>query len=406
MLIEHKKHKLVSSADVIRAPGPPHGSHRKYEQYSVAGVPNLYLLVYRSGARSYQFRQTLNGRGVCKTIGAIEDCALDRAIAITKGMKFCMKAGQSPYEYLKSTRSMTVSQFVADKYMPFIKLNRKSRRTVENMLLKRILPHFGDLPLTAITKGMIRDFLNAILDEINLKTGKKIGAASYNRHLSLLASLYTLAGDHDLVEKNPCIGIRKQRENSSRDRYLSSDEYPKFIKALMSLIDRPQAKAILLLAVLGLRPSEILNLSWNDIRLADQQIFLRDCKNGENRLVALNSVAMDVIQDMEKNRDATSPWLFPSNSKSGHLHDVRKTFSRICKQAGITEFNLYDLRRSHGTQLLRSGVNPIVIKEVLGHKSLKSTLVYARVPSESMAQANELAAKKFKEVINSNNQAA
>jgi len=399
MLIKLKKPKIVSSADVIRAAGPPPGSNRKYIQYSIAGVPNLYLLVYRSGARCYQFRQTLNGRSVCKIIGAIEDCTLDRAIAITKGMKFCIKGGQCPYDYLKNTRSMTVSQFIIEKYMPFIKLNRKSLRTIENMLHKRIIPYFGDLPLTAVTKGMIREFLESISHELNYRTGKKIGAATINRHLSLLSSLFRFAIENDLIEKNPCTGIRKLRENPSRDRYLHKDEYPRFLRELMALIDRPQAKAILLLMVLGLRPSEVLSLRWNDVRLPEQQIYLRDCKNGENRLVALNSIAIETLEGMERIRDLNNQFLFPSNSKTGHLLSVRKTFARICHLSKIAGFTLYDLRRSHGTQLLRSGVNPVIIKEVLGHKSIRSTLVYARVPSEAMAHANELVAQKLRGIM-------
>lgn len=239
MLLHAPKPKLVSPADIIRAAGPPLGSNLKYCQYSIAGVHNLYLLVYRSGARCYQFRQTLNGRSVCKIIGAIEDCTLEQAIAITKGMKFCLKAGQCPYEYLRSTRSMKVAQFVEEKYKPFITRDRKSLRTINNMLVKRILPYFGDLPLTAVTKGVVRDFLSDLRDQKNSRTGERVGAATVNRHHSLLSGMFKLAIEHDLVDKNPCDGIRKLKENSSRDRYLNPDEYPRFMKALMSLIDRP-----------------------------------------------------------------------------------------------------------------------------------------------------------------------
>jgi site-specific recombinase XerD len=49
---------------------------------------------------------------------------------------------------------------------------------------------------------------------------------------------------------------------------------------------------------------------------------------------------------------------------------------------------------------LKSGVDVMTIKELLGHKSLKSTQVYARVATKSLAKSSELAAKKIQEAMN------
>jgi integrase len=203
-----------------------------------------------------------------------------------------------------------------------------------------------------------------------------------------------------LIEKNPCTGVKKAKENKSRDRYLGEAEYVRFIKVLNTMLDNPQAQAIFLLIALGLRKSEILSLKYSDLSLPDKHVYIRDPKNGEARYVALNSAALRLLTEMAKSRDKSSDWVFPSRSAKGHLLDVRKTFSTICKRATISGLRLHDLRRSHATHLLNSGVDVMTIKELLGHKSLKSTQVYARVATSSLAKSSELAAVKIQEAIN------
>jgi len=138
------------------------------------------------------------------------------------------------------------------------------------------------------------------------------------------------------------------------------------------------------------------------VSLTDKQAHLRDSKNGESRYVALNSVAADLLTKMHSQR-SKSPWVFPartSNSKTPHLQDVRKTFASICNRAGVKNLRLHDLRRSHASYLLKSGVDVVTIKELLGHKSLKSTQVYARVATSSLLKSSELAAVRIQEAMN------
>ena len=169
---------------------------------------------------------------------------------------------------------------------------------------------------------------------------------------------------------------------------------------LGGMLENPQAQAIFLLLALGLRKSELLGLSWADISLPNCQAYLSDPKNGESRYVALNSVAVDLLTKMQKTRNKNSPWVFPSSSATGHLQDVRKTFATALKRAKLTGVRLHDLRRTMATHLLNSGVDVMNIKELLGHKSLKSTQIYAKVATSSLAKSSEFAAVKIQAAMN------
>ena len=63
-----------------------------------------------------------------------------------------------------------------------------------------------------------------------------------------------------------------------------------------------------------------------------------------------------------------------------HPNTMRKRFLRLIKQASVPVIRFHDVRHSHGTLLLSSGVNPKVVSERLGHANIGITLgIYGHV---------------------------
>jgi site-specific recombinase XerD len=103
---------------------------------------------------------------------------------------------------------------------------------------------------------------------------------------------------------------------------------------------------------------------------------------------------------MEKDRNQNIDWVFPSNSKAGHLLEIRRTFASILKQADISEFRLHDVRRTMASQLINSGASIYEVKEILGHQDIRSTQVYARLATSSIAKTSEIMSRKIDEIVN------
>ena len=374
-------------------PGPPDDAKTSNIEYTVAQEKNLCLAVYKNGSRSWRFKQKFRGRRLFITIGPYPLFSLDDAIEKVRSYKKMMAEDIDPRIGEKAESKTCFEDFVRDEFLPYAKKHYKTAANMENMFEKRLFKEFGSYRLSEITKRQVILFHQRVIEETTGTTG--------NRHLSVLSSVFRLAVELALLDVNPCKGIKKAKENKSRDRFLQHEEYVRFVQVLAGMLDRPQARAIFLLLATGVRKSELLGLAWDDISLPDRQAYLKDPKNGESRYVALNSVAVDLLTTMRKERK--SPWVFPSrtaSSKTPYLQSVPKTFNLVCSKAKVKGLRLHDLRRSHAAHLLASGVDVMTIKELLGHKSLKSTQIYARVATSSLARSSEFAAEKMKEAMN------
>jgi integrase len=372
-------------------PGPLEDAKTSNIEYSVAQESNLCLAVYKNGSRSWRFKQKYRGKRLFITIGSYPLFSFDDAVEKVRTYKRMMADDIDPRIGEVSQSTTTFEEFAREEFLPYAKKQYKTASNMENMLQKRLLKEFGTYRLSEVTKRQIILFHQQACEETSGTTG--------NRYLSCLSSIFRYGVELDLLEKNPCKGVKKAKENKSRDRFLQEEEYVRFVQVLAGMLDNPQAQAIFLLLAIGVRKSELLGLAWDEISLPDRQAYLRDPKNGESRYATINSVAVDLLTKMHKTRDKNSPWVFPSWSTTGHLVDIRRTFSKICKQAKVSGLRIHDLRRSHAAHLLSSGVDVVTIKELLGHKSLKSTQVYARVATSSLAKSSELAAVKIREAI-------
>lgn len=351
---------------------------------------NLKLCVYPSGKATWRQRGVLNGKKVFITIAPVNVINLVTVREEVRKNKTLLLQGINPKEQVKVESSPTLASFIADDFLPYASKKYKSLKDIESRLKGKIIPHFGDYRLTDIRKVDIVRYHEQIQDEISNITA--------NRTLSLLSSLLKRAVDLELIDKNPAAGVKKFYEGESRDRFLSDLELRRFIAALRKRLHTPQGQAIFLLISLGLRKSEILGCQWKNIDFETRQIYIPDPKNRKPRYVAINSQAQALLEKMDKER-TTSPFLFPSDSAKGHLLEIRKTFARTVKEAGIKNFRGHDLRRTNASLLINGGASLAEVKEALGHQDIRSTLVYARLSTASMAKTGEIAARKIEEAM-------
>jgi site-specific recombinase XerD len=134
----------------------------------------------------------------------------------------------------------------------------------------------------------------------------------------------------------------------------------------------------------GLRCFELRNIELPDLDFDRKMLHIRQGKGRKDRYVPLGSL---LIKGLKTYLQSEHPqkWLFNGNNPKGEVvglsqHGVYWVVSEARKKSGIQKpITAHTLRHSYATHLLEMGLDIVSLKEVLGHSSIESTMVYLHV---------------------------
>ena len=232
-----------------------------------------------------------------------------------------------------------------------------------------LVTRFGNIPLRRFNVSMLEAYQQELLAE-----GK--AAATVNRKMALLKHLFHKASDWGWADDETLRIVRKVKmlkEPAGRLRYLTPEEVRRLLKECKS----PQLRAIVTVALnTGMRRGEILNLKWDSVDLRNGYILVEQSKNGERREIPANAAVREVLSAIVRRLDM--PYVF-HDSKGKAMKEVRHSFDRACRLAGIHDFRFHDLRHSAASFMAMAGVDLMAIKQVLGHKTIAMTVRYSHL---------------------------
>jgi hypothetical protein len=148
----------MTARGIEKLPGPPRGSTSPSKEYTCAQQKCLVLAVFANGAKSWRLKVKFRGRRISHTFGAYPVWSVDQAIEHARKLIQLADQGIDPRGYGEDDGGMTVEAFVEEYFKPYVLRHYKSAKNAVNVLENRILPHFGAMPLTAVTKKHITEF--------------------------------------------------------------------------------------------------------------------------------------------------------------------------------------------------------------------------------------------------------
>jgi integrase/recombinase XerD len=228
-------------------------------------------------------------------------------------------------------------------------------------------------------------------------------AASVARALSAIKQWHKHLFVEGLRADDPAMALEGPRRARPLPKTLGVAEVEKLIEVAREGLDDParpprdrlatarMACLIELLYASGLRVSELIALPRAVARTKEMLITVRG-KGDKDRLAPLSVRARAAIKHYRALMEeiapglASSPWLFPSDSESGHL--TRQAFARDLKTAaaaaGIKTARVspHVLRHAFASHLLQNGADLRVVQDLLGHADISTTQIYTHVLDE------------------------
>jgi integrase len=392
--------------------------HRNMTIFWDEKEPGLSLYVTPAGYKTYFARKKIGGKDRRLVIGSAAEYTPDHAREAYRNMKQLFAAGVDPVleKQKQKKQAITLGDLYEQYLERYSKPQKKSWRHDESEI-KAFLGHWFKLRLVDIKRGDIR-----LLHE---ELFKEKGPYRANRMLERIKAMYNKAIEWDWEGLNPAMGI-KAYPVKSRDRFVQHGEMPYLLRAIEDEANPSVRNYLWMLLLTGARKTNLAMMRWEEINWEGRYWRIPDSKNGEPLVLPLVEKALSILE--ERRRKTNSEWVFPSDlDNTVFFVNFKRAWTRTLKRAtlylwaenervnriltevkvevgndtfinmifnavknraaafnislskGLMDIRLHDLRRTLGSYQAINGTSLNIIGQSLGHKSIKSTQIYARL---------------------------
>ncbi len=348
-------------------------------------IPGFCLEVRSTGGKTYYLRYR-DPRSSQKQyrIGDAKSITFQQAQKLAKELRYRVVLGENPAAERVAQRAVpTFAEFVAERYMPFIRVDKKSWSADDSYLRNHLLPAFGKSPLDTITKHQVIDFHHGMRKE-----GYAPGTC--NRCLVLLRYIFNLSIRWEIpgVTKNPTKDVSLMKDEKKCERYLTQDEAQRLYESVERSENSLLKFIIPLLLMTGARKRELLDAQWKDFDLERRQWTIPFGKTGF-RTVPLSAgvlLLLDMIPKVKGN-----PYLLPNPETGKPFRSFYYSWNTARTQAGLREVRIHDLRHSFASFLVNNGRSLYEVQKILGHTQIRTTQKYAHLAQETLLSAADVA---------------
>lgn len=359
------------------------------------------LRIQPSGKATYCLKHAVEGKPVWRTIGVAGGAgAAFSARAEAQGI--LARSARPRPGVRASVHDLTVEHLV-ERYLqdgPLSKLDKRasSWKTDASNLRRHVTPALGHRPAALVTREEVAQMA------LDISEGRKAcvirtkkqgyarisgGAGTAQRTLQTLAAAYAWAVKSDLVSSNPVKGLKLPRR-ASKERFLSVEEGARLFVALEQLeaenaIRGNHADAIRLLLLTGARKSEIVALQWAEIDFGRKCLVLAPerSKTGNrvgDRRIYLGDAALAILARTPR----TSAYVFPAaKGNSRHFTSIWGVWQKVRDRAVLGSMRIHDLRHSFASFAVQNGESIALIRDALGHTTLRMTERYLHLGDQS-----------------------
>jgi integrase len=266
---------------------------------------------------------------------------------------------------------------------------RSTLQDLESHARVHLVPFFGDRAIASILPVDVEDFVFALED-----AGKS--PKTIRNIVGTLSALFNFAKQprNRWATMNPCDGIDLPADTGDVEiRFLTLEQVETLLAHARPGSFQTLDRAIWLTAAMtGLRQGELLALRWVDVdwaaaRLRVRQNYVRGEFGTPKSRRSVRSVPMadEVAGELDRlfkasrwQQDEDLVFAHPGTGLALPKANVGRRFKKALRAAGLPDRRFHDLRHTFGTMVAASGRVPMrTLQEWMGHRDLKTTLIYA-----------------------------
>ncbi len=274
-----------------------------------------------------------------------------------------------------------------------------------NILKLHILPFFGDMPISSITREDVRRFSAKLLAS-DAPGRPGLSGKTVSAVLSVLKSILRYASQTKGIRMIDFDDIGAKAEKKEL-RVLNLDEQQKLVQCLIgrkSLSDL----GILLALNTGMRVGELCALKWDCISLPEQSIYIRrtmqrlqnlDDSPDRTRInvttpkshCSIRTIPIpDHLMAFIKEIKADENCYFLTGKEDEYIEPrtMENRFKAVCGKCGINGATFHTLRHTFATNCIELGFDLKCLSEILGHASVTITMDRYVHPSKGFKQTN------------------
>lgn len=228
--------------------------------------------------------------------------------------------------------------------------------------------YFEGKRIDRITPDEINAYLVYLINERGISTCQQ------NQRINAIKFYY----EKVLGQPRRCYAVSRARREKTLPDVLSKQEVKAILSAVVTDLRLWCMFSVLYSA--GLRISELLALNPDDINVSRSLIRVRQGKGRKDRFTLLSR---PLIKKLTEYRGLYKPevWLFERTLGEQFTESiVSKRLKAAAQEAGITK-RIYPhlLRHSFATHLIEQGTYLKIVKELMGHNSIRTTEIYVHI---------------------------
>ncbi|WP_246062088.1 tyrosine-type recombinase/integrase [Paenibacillus oralis] len=265
--------------------------------------------------------------------------------------------------------------------------------STHNEYLREVLAYLKSLKGLEVTEASKVNVIGFLVSK------EKVKDQTRNRTLSAIRTFYVALIDFEMATRNPALEVKKSKtEKNKNPVYLEEEDLVDSLQYIEGRYRNRNIAIFLLMGYCGLRVGEVHRLDLKDFKKTKGTIVVFG-KGRKWNEIPVPELLVQYLIEVERERitpysKKEEAFFVSQKGKRLSIRQIQKLVSQTFKafkenNPKVTDMNLscHKLRHSFATMLLKNGVDIRVVKELLGHASIETTMIYTHINDDQKKQA-------------------